>query len=112
MQFPRARRLLRAHAAHALSISVQVLATRVADAQDHKGLDVLALDFIGASDDSRFSHGGMADQRAFNVGGANAMAGDVQHIVRATDYGEVAVLIAHGDIARGISVGNFAQSCA
>ena len=40
--------------------------------KNDESLDVLALDFIRPTNDSRFCHGRMADQRAFHVSGADA----------------------------------------
>src|SRR5215471_4487311 len=80
----------------------------MSNAQDHKGLDIFSFDFIGASDDCGFRHRRMADERALNIGGTNAMSGDIQHIVCASDDGEVSILIADGHIAGGVGVRNLA----
>ena len=45
------------------------------DAQDDEGFDIFTLDFIRPADDGGLSHGRMADQSAFDVGCADAVAG-------------------------------------
>src|SRR5215471_19179453 len=80
----------------------------MSNAQNHKSLDVFSFDFIGASDDRGFCNCRMTNQRALNIGGADAMSGDIQHIVCASDDGEVPILIADGHIAGGVGVRNLA----
>ena len=71
----------------------------------HAGLDGdeadhgLAFQFVGTSDDRGFRDGGMRDERAFDFGGAEAVAGDVEHVVDAADDPEVAVLVAPRAVA-------------
>src|SRR5215471_11650715 len=80
----------------------------MSNAQNHKSLDVFSFDFIGASDDRGFCNCRMTNQRALNIGGPNAMSGDIQHIVRAADDSEVSVVIADGHVACGVCVRNLA----
>src|SRR5262249_13062362 len=78
----------------------------MSNAQNHKSLDVFSFDFIGASDDRGFCNCRMTNQRALNIGGTNAMSGDIQHIVRAPDDGEVSIFIADGHVAGCVCVRN------
>ena len=49
--------------------------------QSHEGNHALALQFVGRPTDGGFGDFRMTDQRAFDFGGAEAMAGDVEHII-------------------------------
>src|SRR5215510_14025103 len=78
----------------------------MSDAQDDEGLDVFSLDFVGTSDDRGFRNCRMTDECAFNISGANAMPGNVQHIVGAPYDGEVSIFIADGHVAGCVCVRN------
>jgi hypothetical protein len=58
------------------------------------GVDALALDVVREADHGRFGHLRMRDQRAFHFGGADAVAGHVDHVVDAAGDPVVAVLVA------------------
>ena len=73
-----------------------------------KGDDRLTFDFMGASDHGGFGHGVMADQRTLDFGGAEAVAGDVEHVIDAADDPEIAVLVPAGAVTGEIESGNFA----
>src|SRR5882762_8849452 len=70
---------LLAHPLHQLA--AQRLVRLLVDAQCHIGVDALALDVVRIADDGRLGDLRVGDQRAFDLGGAEAMAGDVDHIV-------------------------------
>jgi hypothetical protein len=57
---------------------------------DHR----LALELVGAAHGGGLGdRDGVRDQRALDLGGADAVAGDVQHVVDAAHDPEVAVLV-------------------
>ena len=72
--------------------------------QGDEGDHGLALDFIRAAHGGGFGDGGMADEGALDFGGAEAVAGDVEHVVDAAHDPEVAVLIAACAVAGEIDV--------
>src|SRR5258708_40375741 len=80
----------------------------VRDAQHYEGLDIFAFDLIRTPDDRGFGDCGMAYQSAFYIGGANAVASDVEYVICASYDGEVAVFIADSYISRGVSIRYFA----
>ena len=47
------------------------------------GVDALALEVVREPDHRGFGDGVVRDQRAFDLGGADAMAADVDHVVHA-----------------------------
>ena len=53
----------------------------------------LAFQFIGPADDGGFRDVVIAHQRALDFRGAEAMAGDVQHVIDAAHDPEIAVLV-------------------
>ena len=59
----------------------------------HVGVDPLALDVVRVADDRRLGDRLVADQRALDLGGADPVAGDVDHVVDAAHQPEVAVLV-------------------
>src|SRR6202043_485086 len=67
--------------------------------QRHIGVDALALDVVGIADHGGFRHLGMRDQRAFDFGGAHAMAGDVDDVIDAAGDPVIAVGVAAAAIA-------------
>ena len=71
----------------------------------------LALEVIGPADDGSFGDGRMADQGALDFGGADAVAGDVEHVVDAADDPEIAVLVAARAVAGEIAALNSLQYC-
>ena len=82
---------------------VQFLAQRVvaffAGVEGDEGVDRLALDVVRKGDDRGFGDLGMGDQRAFDFGGADAVAGDVDHIVDSAGDPVIAVLVAAAAVA-------------
>ena len=63
----------------------------------------LALEFIGPPDHRRLGHRGVRDQRALDFRRAEAMPGDVEHVVDAADDPEIAVLVAPRAVAGEIA---------
>jgi len=45
----------------------------------------------------------MGDERALDFGGAEAVAGDVEHVIEAADDPEIAVFVAARAVARGVN---------
>ena len=74
-----------------------------------KGGEGLAFEGIGFADDGGFGHVFVANQGAFNFGGANAMAGDVEDVVDASDDPEVAVFVLAAAIAGKVAAGTSFQ---
>ncbi len=71
-------------------------------------MDAGAFDRVRQADGGRLGHGRVADQRALDLGGAQAVARDLDHVVDAPDDPEVAVLIALGRVAGGVLAGETA----
>ena len=76
-------------------IAVRLLA-RV---QSHVAIDPLPLDIVRIADDGGFGHFGMQDQRALDLGGAHAVARDVDDIVHPPRDPVIAVFIAAASVA-------------
>jgi hypothetical protein len=74
----------------------------MAGLEGHEADDGLTLQFVGAADDGGFCHRLMRDEGAFDFGGPEAVAGDIEHVVDSPDDPEVAVLVAAGAVAREI----------
>ena len=70
---------------------------------DERG-DRLALDLVRAADDGGLGHARMIDQRALDFHRADAVPGDVQHVVDAAEQPEVAVVVALGAVAGEVDV--------
>src|SRR5580692_3573821 len=71
--------------------------------QLHKRNDCLALQRIGNADGRSLGNRWMRDQRALNLGCADAMSSDIEHIVRSTYDADVAVLIFRCEVARYVA---------
>ena len=69
------------------------------------GVDALALQVVREADDGGLGHFRMGDQRAFDLGGAHAVAGDVDHVIDAAGDPVIAVLVAPGAVAGEIEAG-------
>ena len=63
------------------------------------GVDALALDVVRIADDGGFRDGRVGDQRAFDLGGAHAMAGHVDDVVDAAGDPVIAVGVAAAAVA-------------
>ena len=59
----------------------------------------LALELVGPADGRGFGDRRVRDERALDLGGADAVAGDVEHVVDAADDPEVAVFVAARAVA-------------
>jgi len=66
---------------HCNQLAAQLFVRLLVNAQYHIGVDPLALDVVRIADDGRLGDLRVGDQRALDLGGAEAMAGDVDHIV-------------------------------
>ena len=75
-----------------------------------KALIDLALQGIGNADGGGFGHGGMRDQRALDLGGADAVSGDVEHVIGAAQHGDVSVFVFHGHVAGDVAAGEESAS--
>ena len=74
-------------------ISLRTCATRsfrsssppaLARHQGHVAVDPLPLDVVRIADDRRLRHFGMGDQRAFYFRRAEAVPGNIEHVINAT----------------------------
>src|SRR5439155_25228076 len=66
--------------------------------QGDEGLDDLHRDRVRLADNPRFGDGGMLDQDAFDLEGADEMAGRIDYVVGPADEPEVAFLILTGPV--------------
>ena len=86
--------------AHPLSqLGAQRLAGLVAGFQGDVGIDRLTLDIVRIADTGRFGDLGMRHQRAFDLGGADTVAGDVDHVVDPAGDPVIAVGVAARAVA-------------
>ena len=78
----------------------------IGDAIDEgdEGIQRLALDVVGHGGDSGFGYGFVADEGALHFGGADAVAGDVDHVVDAAHEPEVTVAVHAAGIAGKVHV--------
>ena len=67
-----------------------------------EGGDGLALHVIWATDDGGFGHCWVGDEGAFDFGGAEAVTGNIEHIVEAADDPEISLFVAAGAVACGV----------
>ena len=84
-------------------VLAQLLAVLVArlDAalQDHEGDDRLAGGVVLGADDRGLGHRRVVDERGLDLGGRDAVAGHVHHVVDAAEQPEVAVVVELGAVA-------------
>ena len=80
-------------------VFLQFVASPDAGFQGDEGVDALPLISWGMPHDRGLGHLGMADQGALHLGGADAVAGDVDDVVDAAHEPVVAVLISPGAVA-------------
>ena len=73
-----------------------------------EGGEGLAFERIGFADDGGFGHVFVANQGAFDFGGADAVAGDVENVVNASHNPEIAVFILAATVAGKVAAGDFA----
>ncbi|KAF5036203.1 hypothetical protein DSECCO2_577490 [anaerobic digester metagenome] len=66
---------------------------------DHERLGHLALDLVRHADDRRLGHEAVRAQRGLDLGRAQAVPGDIEHVVGAALDPVVAVLVAPGHVA-------------
>ena len=77
----------------------QILGRLLAGHQRDIGIDALALDVVRIADDGGFRHFRMRDQRRFHFCGAEAVAGDIDHVIDAAGDPVIAVLVAAAAVA-------------
>ena len=70
-----------------------------------EGIDALALDVMRIADHRRFSDGIVQHQGAFYFGSANAVAGDIDHVIYSAGNPVVTVFVAACTIAREVITG-------
>ena len=75
-------------------------------------MDGLALDLVRQADGRGLGHGRVADQRRFDLGRAQAIAGDLDDVVHAADDPVVAVLVALGRVAGQVDARDTCSSTA
>ena len=83
----------------------QLLARLLAGHQRDIGVDALALDVVRIADHGGLRDFRMRDQRGLDFGGADAMAGDIDHVIDAAGDPVVAVLVAPAAVAGEILAG-------
>ena len=76
------------------------IAGHMPGAEKDKDLDALALQCIGDADGRSLANGGMRDQGGFNFGGTDTMAGNVEHIVGASQDRDVSLFVLEGNDRR------------
>src|SRR5688572_326560 len=64
----------------------------------------LPFQLIGPADCCSFCNGRMRHQRTFHLGGADAVTGNVEHVVDPTDDPEITVLVLTSAVAREIDI--------
>ena len=77
----------------------QLFGRLLAGHQRDIGVDALAFDVVRIADHGGLRHFRMRDQRRFDLGGAHAMAGDVDHVVDAAGDPVIAVGVAAAAVA-------------
>ena len=90
----------------AFSLGVGLLPLLERDEGDERA----ALEIVGLADRGGLGDGRVAHERALDLGGADAVAGDVEHVVDAPDDPEVAVLVAPRAVAREVDAGQLRPS--
>src|SRR5262245_42119409 len=83
----------------------QVLRRLLAAHQRHVGIDALALDVMRIADYGGFRDLGMRDQCAFDLGGAEPVAGDIDHVVDPAGDPVVSVGVAPAAVAGEVLAG-------
>src|SRR5258707_6615555 len=83
----------------------QLVARLFAGHQRDIGINALPFDVMRIADDGRLRHLGMRHQRALDLGGAEPVAGDVDHIVDAAGDPVIAVGIAPAAVAGEVFAG-------
>src|SRR5690606_41518501 len=93
----------------ALPILPQLVGVLGAGGRRHVGVDALALDVVRHADHGGLGHLRVEHQRALDLGGAHAVAGDVDHVVDPPGEPVVAVLVAPragaGEVPAGVPAG-------
>lgn len=70
--------------------------------QGHEAGDCLAFEIMRATDNGGLRDGWVSDEGGFDFRGSEAVAGDVEHIIEATDDPEVALFIAACAVASSV----------
>src|ERR1051325_11038390 len=74
----------------------------------HEGDEGLAFQGIGPAHDGGFGDLGMAEEGALDFRGADAMAGDIEHVVNPADDPEITVFVLPAAVAGEVAAGHFA----
>ena len=72
--------------------------------RDERG-ERLSLELVRLADDRRLGDRGVLDERRLHLHRADAVSGDVEHVVDAAEDPEVAVVVALGAVAGEVEVG-------
>ena len=73
--------------------------------QAHKSDDRLSLDLMRTPHHSSLSHCLVRDKCTFNLGSAESVARDIEHIIEPSDDGEIPLLVTDGTVTSGIHTG-------
>src|SRR5262249_52188646 len=88
-----------------LEFAAHVLARLLTDFQRHEGVDALALNVVREADDGGFRYARVPHKRALHFRRAEAVAGDVDHVIDAAGDPVIAVLVTPAAIAGEIHAG-------
>ena len=80
-------------------LGAKLVAAFLAGVQRHVGVDRLALDLVREGYDRGLGYEMVSNERAFDFGRADAVAGDVDHVVDAAGDPVIAVLVAAAAVA-------------
>src|SRR3546814_18035109 len=73
-----------------------------ADVERHISINALTLDVVGEADHRGLGDQRVEHQRAFDLGGAHAVARDVDDVIDAAGYPVIAIRVAPAAVARAI----------
>ena len=85
----------------------QVGAGGVAGLESDEGDEGLALELVGTANNGGFGDVLIGDQSAFDFSSADAVTGDVQHVVNAADDPKVSVFVLPATVAGEVVAGDF-----
>ena len=82
----------------------QLFARRLVDPQRHIRVNALAFDIVGIADDGCLGNLRVRDQRTLDLGGAESVAGDVDHVVDPPGNPVITILIPARAVAGKIKI--------